>query len=502
MARVTERPPLPTATVGATTVDAPPAARAAAAPTVAPSVVDSTSDVTRPPQPVVPGTEWFVRRIHRPLNQLWARGFRFLFVLDAVGLFGMMVAINLARFGFDWPTYGPSHYWIGFSIATGIHLTINYLAGLYDREPRLGSRPWLPRALVAMTIGVATQGLASYLVLERYLMPRLNLAVFTFAGVAVLVFNRRMSLVLANRRKGPPRVVLVGSDTDVKLAAAHLAESDRDAIVVGHTPTPDTLDELVESTHASDVLLLDVAAFGSVFPEPLTSLEERGVGFLQRISARETLLGLQAVRQVAGMPFVRFRAHTVPSYKLRLKRMFDLVIVVVTAPVWLVAVGLLSLFVLVRAGRPVLYRQRRVGRDGEHFNLLKFRTMIRDAESAGAQLASRRDPRVVHGLMWMRETRLDELPQLFHVVRGHMSLVGPRPERPDLVDAITRTVPGYVRRNELPPGLTGLAQVSGRYATDAEYKLGYDLQYIVNWSLGLDVEILARTLWVVLTRRV
>jgi lipopolysaccharide/colanic/teichoic acid biosynthesis glycosyltransferase len=112
------------------------------------------------------------------------------------------------------------------------------------------------------------------------------------------------------------------------------------------------------------------------------------------------------------------------------------------------------------------------------------------------------DDRIVPALAWMRPTRADEVPQLWNVVKGEMSLVGPRTERPELVAEIVQRVPGYVRRSELPPGLTGLAQVHGRYATDAEYKLGYDLQYLVNWSIVLDVEILVRTIWVVLSRRV
>src|SRR6056297_824152 len=109
---------------------------------------------------------------------------------------------------------------------------------------------------------------------------------------------------------------------------------------------------------------------------------------------------------------------------------------------------------------------------------------------------------IIPALKWMREMCADELPQLWNVLRGDMSLVGPRPERPELVAEITRRVPGYVRRNELPPGLTGLAQVHGRYGTDAEYKLGYNIQYLVNWSLVVDVQILFRTVWVVLSRRV
>ena len=266
---------------------------------------------------------------------------------------------------------------------------------------------------------------------------------------------------------------------------------------------PHLLSECVVEHDATDVLLLDVTAFGSVYPEPLNSLDSAGVGFMQRVSARETLLGLKTVRQLGGMPFVPLRLHTVPTHKVHLKRMFDVIVVVLTAPLWLPAMALVGLWVRARAGGPVLYRQTRVGRDGATFECMKFRTMIADAEEDGrARLALLNDDRIVPALAWMRKMRADELPQLFNILKGEMSLVGPRPERPELVAEITRRVPGYVRRNELPPGLTGLAQVHGRYDTDAEYKLGYDLQYLVNWSLVIDVQILFRTVWVVLSRRV
>jgi exopolysaccharide biosynthesis polyprenyl glycosylphosphotransferase len=452
-------------------------------------------------RPVLPGTEWLVQRLHKPLTTLWAHGFRFLFVLDAVALFAIMVLINVARFGTDWPTYDVSFYMVGFSIATAIHLVINYFVGLYEREPRLGPRPWLGRTMLATAIGVAVQGLA-FVVLDRYLMPRLNLVLFGLCASVVLAGNRHVSRFLATRRHGPPRVVLVGPPSDIELANRHLADSDRGAVVVGQASSVDGLRRLIAERRATDVLLLDVDAFGAIFPEPLSSLEPEGIGFLQRVSARETLLGLQNVRQVAGMPFVRLQVHTVPGHKLVFKRLFDLVLVVALAPVWLLACGLIALYVLLRAGRPVLYRQARVGRDGRIFRVVKFRTMVPDAEATGVQLATRDDPRVVPALAWMRATRADELPQLFNVLRGEMSLVGPRPERPELVASIANRVPGYIRRHELPPGLTGLAQVHGHYATDAEFKLGYDLQYLVNWSPILDVQILAKTVWVVVSRRV
>jgi exopolysaccharide biosynthesis polyprenyl glycosylphosphotransferase len=473
-----------------------------------PETTQSTAEIRRGEQPDVvpfpPVIERAVSRAGRPLGFMWAHGFRFLVVLDALSLYLLMVVISFVRFGFsfEWDTYPLSRYFVGFAIATVIQLVINYFDGLYEREPRLGVRPWLPRALLATVIGVAVMGLA-FVVLDRYLMPRLNLAVYAVLASFVLVANRQLSRRLALRRQGAPRVVLVGSSDSIDLADRHLVESDREAVVVDRVASPLLLTEAVERHRATDVLLLDVTAFGSVYPEPLNTLDARGVGFLQRVSARETLLGLKTVRQVAGMPFVPLRPHTVSTHKARLKRVFDLVVLVLFAPLWVPVVAMVALYVLISSGRPVLYRQTRVGRDGATFRCVKFRTMVPDAEADGqARLAAEDDDRVVPALRWMRATRADELPQLWNVLKGEMSLVGPRPERPELVAEIVERVPGYIRRNELPPGLTGLAQIHGRYGTDAEYKLGYDLQYLVNWSIVIDVQILFRTVWVVLSRRV
>ena len=201
------------------------------------------------------------------------------------------------------------------------------------------------------------------------------------------------------------------------------------------------------------------------------------------------------------MPFVPLLVHSFPSYKAHLKRLFDLTLLVLTVPITVPVLALLALYVRVRAGSPVLYRQARIGKDGKEFRVLKFRTMVVDAETRGPRLSTANDDRIVNGLGWLREMRLDELPQLGNVLRGEMSLVGPRPERPELTVDIERSVSGWVRRHQLPPGLTGLAQIHGRYATNPEYKIGYDLQYLVNWSPVLDLQILARTIWVVLSRR-
>ena len=134
--------------------------------------------------------------------------------------------------------------------------------------------------------------------------------------------------------------------------------------------------------------------------------------------------------------------------------------------------------------------------------MLKFRTMHHNAEDqTGTVKAQKDDHRIITGLKWVRRSRLDELPQFINVLRGEMSIIGPRPERPDFTNEYEGLIPGYGRRHDIPPGITGLAQVSGHYHTDPSYKLGHDLQYLVNWSPILDLQILIRTVWVIFIGR-
>ena len=185
-----------------------------------------------------------------------------------------------------------------------------------------------------------------------------------------------------------------------------------------------------------------------------------------------------------------------------MKRLIDfggaLVGLVVLSPF----LALFWLAVVAESGLPGLFRQRRMGLGGQDFVLFKFRTMttLRGAEQGSFDAGS--SVRVTRVGRFLRKTKLDELPQLWNVLKGEMSLVGPRPERPEMIQTIEQDVAGYARRHELPPGITGFAQINGRYETDAAFKLGYDLQYLVNWSIVLDIQILLRTVWVVVSRRV
>jgi exopolysaccharide biosynthesis polyprenyl glycosylphosphotransferase len=153
---------------------------------------------------------------------------------------------------------------------------------------------------------------------------------------------------------------------------------------------------------------------------------------------------------------------------------------------------------------PILFKQTRVGQSGRLFTALKFRTMREDAESGGAVWASKNDPRVTRVGGFMRKTRLDEIPQLWNVLRGEMGFVGPRPERPEFVQWLSQEIPYYDLRHMIRPGITGWAQVRYRYGASLEetkHKLEYDLYYIKHQSIGLDLLIMFETIKTIILRR-
>jgi sugar transferase (PEP-CTERM system associated) len=184
------------------------------------------------------------------------------------------------------------------------------------------------------------------------------------------------------------------------------------------------------------------------------------------------------------------------------KRAFDmsaaLWLLVVTLPVILLA----GIAIFLESGRPIFFRQERVGLGGRSFNVLKFRSMRTDAEKDGIpKWAQSGDPRVTKVGKFIRRTRIDELPQIFNVLKGEMSFVGPRPERPYFVAQLSEQIPFFGARHTVKPGLTGWAQVRYSYGAsveDAKRKLQFDLYYVKNHTLWLDLVILIRTVRVVL----
>jgi len=205
---------------------------------------------------------------------------------------------------------------------------------------------------------------------------------------------------------------------------------------------------------------------------------------------------------LGDIPLVKLRSEPLREREKVTKRLVDLVfsilVLIFSAPLML----LFPLIIKLESKGPILYRQKRVGLKGKIYEVYKFRSMLENAEAeTGPILARQDDKRVTRVGSFLRMSHLDELPQFLNILKGEMSLVGPRPERAAFVKGFDREIRGYSRRFAIKPGITGLAQLYGKYETSAEKKLKYDLAYINNWSLGLDLKILFLSLEIILRGR-
>jgi Undecaprenyl-phosphate glucose phosphotransferase len=201
--------------------------------------------------------------------------------------------------------------------------------------------------------------------------------------------------------------------------------------------------------------------------------------------------------ELGDLPMVSLQGSPLYGWDSVFKRVIDLIlgipILIIVSPIMLIV----SLLIKLTSEGPVFYRQERVGMDGHIFQMLKFRTMKMDAEKEiGPIWAKANDPRRTKIGALLRKTSLDELPQLLNVLKGEMSLVGPRPERPNFVEEFRDRIPSYMLRHKIKAGMTGWAQVNGwRGNTSLEKRIEHDLYYIQNWSIGFDLRILCMTLW-------
>jgi lipopolysaccharide/colanic/teichoic acid biosynthesis glycosyltransferase len=280
-------------------------------------------------------------------------------------------------------------------------------------------------------------------------------------------------------------------------------------------------DDLAEAAHADVVWALDPAFDGPI------DLPDRGVTIaidLRAILSDRVAQYLSAC-DVAGYnirPFNQtYEEHTgrVPLVHLAEgweisapllevapwipgKRLFDTFAALVTAPIWLVLGAFVGVYIKLASPGSAIFSQERVGLEDRAFTMYKFRTMVPDAEKDGPQFAKEGDVRLIRGGGALRKARLDEIPQLWNVLRGDMSLVGPRAEQVSFVDSFREQIPFYEHRHLVRPGMTGWAQVNYGYAddeADTVEKLTYDLYYIKNMSPVMDIRVLWKSLWTVLT---
>jgi len=399
-----------------------------------------------------------------------------------------------------------------------------YYSDLYDLRVVADRRELFVRAL--QSLGVTSLILAGL----YFLFPELILGRGIFLRAAVLVIAiivgwRLMFVFLASRARPAERLLLVGTGQGAVTLARELHDRRQElgveivgfvddtlpnggtAIVEpGLVGSIDDISRIVRENRVDRVVVSLADARGKLPMDRLLQMKlSSGVRFHHLASVYEEYTGKIAVENLRPSWLLFSEGFQRSRWVLAVKRTFDIVAAAVGLVVALPLLLLIALLVKLTSPGTALYHQERVGQHGRRFVVHKFRSMRQDAEAeTGAVWASVRDPRVTPVGRLLRRARLDELPQLWNVLVGEMSFVGPRPERPAFVEDLTRQIPFYGQRHVVKPGVTGWAQVRYTYGAsveDAMEKLQYDLFYVKNLSIALDLYILLETIKTVLVRR-
>lgn len=416
----------------------------------------------------------------------------------------------------------PERYAAALPVAATLLLVAAWWAGLYARDA-LVRLPPLRDVVRTALVGGLLLGSIALLYWEEFQYSRLSIGIAATAYAPMIYIARSAALGLVRRLRAAgrfrTRVAVAGGGRPAERLSAAIAANPWTGVDVisvlpcGALPagwtsltrldSPEALVEAVESGSIDEVYVA-IPGDASISVEAVLQALDRHPVDVRLIPDVGELRVINPTADVlSGVPVVALRERPLFGVRAAAKRVFDLVFGAVFLLLLSPLMGLVAVAVWTTTGRPILFRQERMGLDGRPFEILKFRTMRHDAEAeTGPVFSAPGDARVTSVGRWLRRLSLDELPQLWNVLRGDMSLVGPRPERDAFIREFRERYPAYMQRHAVKAGMTGWAQVHGlRGDTSIEERLRLDLEYVDRWSLLLDVEILGRTALHVLAGR-
>jgi sugar transferase (PEP-CTERM system associated) len=396
---------------------------------------------------------------------------------------------------------------------------INSASGLYETAACGTVGRSFARALLVLLVALPLTW-AIFGLLPASFADRSSIQLSIMAGVSALILRRAY---LSHASAGPARqtrIMVFGAGTAAVVVGNTLRAADPNADIVGYVAGPNerepavpanelleldgTLPSMAQRLGVDEIVVaLTERRAGSMPLRQLLDCKASGTKVYDLNTHFEKTLGQIRIDYLSASWLIFGDGFNQGAWRTAVKRVFDIfcatTLILLTAPIMLVTAVLIKL----ESAGPVLYRQERVGQNGRTFSIAKFRSMRTDAEKDGKpRWASANDDRVTSVGHIIRRLRIDELPQLLNVLRGDMSLVGPRPERPFFVDQLTQEIPFYALRHSVKPGVTGWAQVRYPYGAtveDSQEKLQFDLYYVKNHTLFLDLVVLMETVGVVLT---
>jgi len=427
--------------------------------------------------------------------------------------FYLAFLIRLGRPLYD-PEYGYKNIFLTI-LLLGIYLISFYIFGIYNIKENFRSIRFLTLLLGAL-IFVVLISTALFFAIPFVLGRGIFLISLGIIGILItgwrLMFSSFIKLAIRQRN-----VLLVGEGSIVPIVRTLVKEHPEYNIVgiISGREEPDDNEnvdvlgderelEKVATVHrVDDIVVVVDPAEDKELSMALINCRLRGINVLNIPSFYEQLTNKLPVSHIKEEWFLYSEGFSNLRNKVykRLKRVLDVFASFFLIILFLPAGIIIAFAIKVSSKGPVFFRQDRIGELGKPFVLIKFRTMVADAEKEGPEWAADKDPRVTAVGKIFRKTRMDELPQLFNVLKGDMSLIGPRPEREFFIEKLTKQIPYYSLRFSAKPGMTGWAQVNYRYgasAEDALEKLRYDLYYIKNMSLFMDLRIFLRTIRIAL----
>lgn len=432
---------------------------------------------------------------------------------------GLLVATVLLAVLWQEPGFSAGAYLLAnASLLAVAMLLINSGLGFYQRVHNRSANQTRARGMLSFVLMVPLV-IGFFGIPSSRIESREFFSMAALVGVLLVVLHRIYASHSAPQSMVRYRILVFGTGPRAALVGRTLKKEDPHVDVVGYYASPNEAnaevsawgilstsksltDTALELEVDEIVVALAERRGGSMPLRELLDCKLHGIRVVDMASHFEKTKGQIRLDSVYAGWLIFGDGFTQGGFRTVVKRLFDIVcatlLFIVSAPVML----LTALLIVLESGGPILYRQERVGFNGRIFNVVKFRSMRTDAEKDGTpRWATAEDDRITRVGRVIRKLRIDELPQLFSVLSGDMSLVGPRPERPYFVDKLTREIPYYSVRQSVKPGVTGWAQVRYHYGStleDSAEKLQYDLYYVKNHSLFLDLVILFETVGVVL----
>jgi len=398
-------------------------------------------------------------------------------------------------------------------------LLINSWLGFYQRFNNRTVMERRARAVLSLYLAVPV-AYGIYALLPLTGVNREFIQLSAMSAVFGMLVTRVSTTYAGNSSILTRKILVFGTGERAQGVKRALNKSDPSAEILGFFPGPNeeeiavpvsmvlprtrSLTDTAISLRADEIVVAISERRGGSMPlRELLDCKLQGIRVLDLASHFEQTLGQIRLESLYAGWLIFGDGFRQGALRTIVKRIFDIVCAAILIIIALPVMALTAIAIVVENGFPILYRQERVGLNGRLFKVIKFRSMRRDAEKDGKPVwATAQDDRTTRVGKIIRKLRIDELPQLFSVLSGDMSLVGPRPERPFFVDQLTKEIPFYAVRHSVKPGVTGWAQVRYHYGAtveDSAEKLQYDLYYVKNHSLFLDVLVLFDTVGVVLT---